>query len=122
LVIDYKANTVKGIVENPQKGKCEGAVMPLTKAYDDNKIVKLLIGSSYSSNPERRCWFDNVKIYKYPSSATGEDPVSINSVANTTSNAAAGIYTISGAKVNGLQKGINIVKMQNGQVKKVFVK
>ena len=122
LVIDYKANTVKGIVENPQKGKCEGAVMPLTKDYDDNKIVKLLIGSNYSKFNGRRCWFDNVKIYKYPSSATGEDPVSINSVANTTSNAAAGIYTISGAKVNGLQKGINIVKMQNGQVKKVFVK
>ena len=32
------------------------------------------------------------------------------------------IYTINGAKVNSLQKGLNIVKMSNGKVKKVFVK
>lgn len=38
------------------------------------------------------------------------------------SSAAAGIYTISGAKVESLQKGINIVKMEDGSVKKIMVK
>jgi len=33
-----------------------------------------------------------------------------------------GIYTIGGAKLNSLQKGINIVKMQNGTTQKVLVK
>jgi len=32
------------------------------------------------------------------------------------------VYNVSGAKVAGLQKGINIVKMSNGTVKKVLVK
>ena len=31
------------------------------------------------------------------------------------------IYTINGTKVNSLQKGLNIVKMSNGKVKKVMV-
>lgn len=45
---------------------------------------------------------------------------SVNNV--KTAATASTIYTIAGAKVNGLQKGINIVKMTDGQVKKVYVK
>lgn len=44
----------------------------------------------------------------------------INGV-KSTSNAAA-IYTINGVKVNALQKGLNIMKMTDGTVKKVLVK
>lgn len=36
--------------------------------------------------------------------------------------AAAGIYTISGAKVTTLQRGLNIIVDQNGKARKVFVK
>ena len=32
------------------------------------------------------------------------------------------VYSISGAKQNGLQKGINVVKFANGEIKKIFVK
>ncbi|MBQ9640860.1 MAG: hypothetical protein IJV06_04815 [Bacteroidaceae bacterium] len=32
------------------------------------------------------------------------------------------VYSVSGAQQNGLQKGINIVKFANGEVKKVIVK
>ena len=121
LIIDYKANTVQGTVTSGSKQNV-GVVVPLTKALVDNKIVSFVVGSNYN-NTGRRCWFDNLKIFKYASSATEEDPVSINAVANSAEgNVAAGIYTISGAKVNNYVKGINIVKMQNGQVKKVFVK
>ena len=47
----------------------------------------------------------------------------IDTLATGASNAkVAGIYSVSGARVATLQKGINIVKMDNGQVKKVLVK
>jgi hypothetical protein len=46
---------------------------------------------------------------------------SIKTVNNET-KAASGIYTISGAKVNALQRGINIIVDQNGKSRKVFVK
>lgn len=39
-----------------------------------------------------------------------------------TENAAAVIYTVSGARIQSMQKGLNIVKYANGQVKKVFIK
>ena len=46
----------------------------------------------------------------------------IDAPAAQTAATATAIYTVGGAKVAGLQKGINIVKMSNGTVKKVFVK
>ena len=52
-----------------------------------------------------------------------EAPTAIDSVAdNAAQGAAVEYYSVSGAKQNGLQQGINIVKYQNGEVKKVFVK
>ena len=46
----------------------------------------------------------------------------IEAISALTSDAIEGIYTVGGAKVSSLQKGINIVKMQNGETRKVFVK
>ena len=52
-----------------------------------------------------------------------EAPAAIDAVAdNAAQGAAVEYYSVSGAKQNGLQQGINIVKYQNGEVKKVFVK
>ncbi|MBQ8710298.1 MAG: hypothetical protein IJ550_06965 [Bacteroidaceae bacterium] len=52
-----------------------------------------------------------------------EAPTAIDAVAdNAAQGAAVEYYSVSGAKQNGLQQGINIVKYQNGEVKKVFVK
>lgn len=57
------------------------------------------------------------KILKFPS----DKATSIAEVANPMSNVKA-IYSVSGAKVNTLQKGLNIVKYNNGQMKKVYIK
>lgn len=57
------------------------------------------------------------KILKFPSNKA----TSIAEVANPMSNVKA-IYSVSGAKVNTLQKGLNIVKYNNGQMKKVYIK
>lgn len=56
-----------------------------------------------------------------------DDPDAIVAPAAPAASAApvaapAGIYTVSGAKVDKLQKGINIVKMEDGSVKKIMVK
>lgn len=51
----------------------------------------------------------------------GNEPEAIETV-NTEKKAAAGIYTITGAKVNTLQRGINILVDQNGNTRKVLVK
>ena len=46
----------------------------------------------------------------------------ISEVSTPKESSAAAIYTLSGTKVSALQRGINIVKMQNGNVRKVLVK
>lgn len=50
----------------------------------------------------------------------GADPTAIENVANTT--AASEIYNVAGVRQNSLNKGINVVKMTNGTVRKVLVK
>ncbi|MBQ0047317.1 MAG: C10 family peptidase [Prevotellaceae bacterium] len=51
----------------------------------------------------------------------GDDPSAISNVGNETV-APVSIHTLGGAQVNTLQKGINIVRMSDGSVKKVLVK
>ncbi|MBQ9362640.1 MAG: Ig-like domain-containing protein [Bacteroidaceae bacterium] len=46
----------------------------------------------------------------------------IATISALTSGEVEAIYTIGGARVNSLQKGINIVKMKNGETKKIIVK
>jgi hypothetical protein len=52
----------------------------------------------------------------------GGDATAIEAISALTSDAVEGIYTVGGAKVESLQKGINILKMHNGETKKVIVK
>ena len=51
-----------------------------------------------------------------------EDATVISVISALTSGEVEAIYTVGGAPLNGLQKGINIVKMRNGETKKVLVK
>ena len=65
-------------------------------------------------------WFcvDNFKLtYSKEAPATA-----VETVETAETSAPAGIFTISGARVDKLTKGINIVKMADGSVKKVLVK
>lgn len=66
-------------------------------------------------------WFkaDNFKLFYH--GANSSICVGINEV-STAKNAKAGIYTLSGARVTSLQKGINIIRMSDGSVHKVLVK
>ena len=70
LIVDYKAQTIQGIVINGKNGTCTGEVMPFRSDITDNKIVKFVVKSNYN-NSDRRCWFDNLKAFKYASKAEG---------------------------------------------------
>jgi len=61
---------------------------------------------------------DGAKAFYFPA----DNATAIEAISALTSDAIEGIYTIGGAKLNSLQKGINIVKMQNGTTQKVLVK
>lgn len=71
LVINYKTGTVKGKVVNGKNGTCDGAEIAINGELTDNKIMKFVLGSNYD-NAGRRCWFDNLKIFKY---SAGDDGV-----------------------------------------------
>ena len=63
------------------------------------------------------CMFDDFKLFYLGT----DDSVGINGVAGN-SQVTKNIFTMDGRRVNTLQKGINIVKMSDGSVKKVLVK
>jgi hypothetical protein len=77
LLIDYKAQGIQGILTTT-KGTCTGKMLPLSvdESVTDTKIAKFVLTSTYGQNGGgnyvgRRCWFDNLKAYKYKSSAEG---------------------------------------------------
>jgi len=61
---------------------------------------------------------EGAKAFYFPAG----EATAIEAISALTADAIEGIYTIGGAKLNSLQKGINIVKMQNGETQKVLVK
>ena len=73
LVVDYKAQTLQGTLKNASNGTVIGEVMPFRSGISDTKIAKFVIVCNYG-NSGRRCWFDNLVAYKYPSNAEGPHP------------------------------------------------
>lgn len=54
--------------------------------------------------------------------APNEDVTAINGLAGEATSRVVGVYGMDGAQRNSLQKGMNVVKMSNGSVRKVYVK
>jgi len=127
LILDYKAESLIGSMTANGK-TCNGQAVPmLNVAFDtsieDNKVVKFVLGSDYN-NAGRRCWFDNLVIKKYPSSAEGSAWTIIDAPTSSTtaSSVPVAYYTISGVQTTADQKGIVIVKYADGTTKKIFNK
>lgn len=118
LLLNYRTAKAQGIVISPTATNT-GAPVPFRTAVDestpleDTKVVKFQLSSNYKNYPGRRCWFDNLKVYKYKA---GEEDGIANVAVENAANADA-IYTLSGVKVAKAQKGFYI---QNG--KKFVVK
>ena len=126
LDVDYKAGLIYGNVTNGRNGTCKGARIALPMPADeDNKIVSFAVGcdandgtqtytKSNSGAYARRCWFDNLIIYKYASVAgeqQGIETIAAERVAEQ------GIFNLQGQKVQTPAKGLYII---NG--KKYIVK
>ena len=62
------------------------------------------------------CMFDNFRL-EYLGTAV---PTSITT--KPTDSAVSAVYSVSGVRQNGLQKGVNIVKMSDNTVRKIFVR
>ena len=109
LIVDRKGVSAKGSIENGTNGTLDGADVALAEGLEDTKVAKIVVGSSYGVSG-RRCWFDNLKVYKYPSIAEG--PVGIQEVAGAAEAADDNaIYTLSGVKVaNASKPGMYIQK------------
>ena len=118
LLVDYKAQAVQGITVTT-KGTFTGKLIPIrvnateatetTEAVplDGNKVAKFVLSSDYASYQGRRCWFDNLKMYKYASQAEG--PITgveaVKTVVKANNDA---IYNLAGQKVGKDYKGIVI--------------
>ena len=67
------------------------------------------------------CHLLNIDFYTYDNLPTDQyDPTSVNAIATDATATPVAIYSVSGAKVDALQKGINIIKMSDGSVKKII--
>lgn len=108
LIIDYKANTVQANLLTSPTGAKNGGLVAL-KQLEDNKIAKFVLSSNYD-NVDRRSWFDNLKIVKYNSSASGiNETVGIATVNTDNVKATGAVYTLSGVQVKGAPaKGLYI--------------
>lgn len=92
----------------------------ITQVGEDGTLT---FGARIASNTESEHWamVDNVSLTYY-GDESAKIPTDIKKTEKGNTNAATSIYTLSGTQVNALQKGINIVKMTNGTVKKMLVK
>ena len=126
LTVDYQNQKLQGTLVNGKNATCEGVAMPFRSEITDQKVTKFVLGSNYN-NKDRRCWFDNLKVFTYGAGAadfdeditdpTWAETTGINNIAGTTA-APAGIYSLTGVKLNGVPaKGLYIM---NG--KKYIVK
>lgn len=104
LIVDYKAQSLQGGVTCNGTSNM-GVAVPMP-TLEDNKIVKFAVYSNYN-NKDRRCWFDNMKVYKYASTAEGPIDNGIHQTSHSVAGSAA-IYTLSGVRVSAPVKGLYI--------------
>lgn len=104
-----------------------------TEKYADYSVIfsveegqLVTIGVKTSGTMTAR-WFvcDNFKLKYFGTESQHEDsenPMSVDGIEVAEGAQIVAIYTVSGAPVASLQKGLNIVKYADGSVKKIFVK
>lgn len=121
------AYTDNGMI-TPQEAPCNGADQRFTSysvifTVAEGDVVR--IGAmNVGELPARWVMVDDFTLTYYGANSSKAPSAGHETVikdAQTTA-APAGIYSISGAKLNSMKKGINIVKGADGSVRKIFVK
>lgn len=92
----------------------------------DGKVAFYLVGSGENQQPKMRvnsAYLTLLESSDAKSLSFGDDEATaIAGIEALTSGNMEGIYTTSGAKVNSLQKGVNIIRTKDGKSMKVYVK
>ena len=107
-----EAVTIEGTVEY-------GSIYRITTVVGEDGTLE--IGARNTNDGEIWAMIDNVELTYYGTESKKEPTNAISSPKESSPSVTA-IYTLSGTKVSALQKGINLVKMSDGSVKKVLVK
>jgi len=112
LIVDYANKKLQGIITSA-KGTYPGGEIAFRTADDDGnaiedtKIVSFVLGSDYANYVGRRCWFDNLQVYKYPAAARvvgdvqGDGAVNVADISAVISQMAGTDDFGSAADVNG---------------------
>ena len=90
----------------------------------DGKQAFRKVTADYTTQTPNRAYLtvegsSNVKAVFFPGQG---DATGINAVSTLLGGDVEGIYTVGGAKVNNLQKGVNIIRTADGKTQKVLVK
>ena len=111
LVYDVKAQTIVGELyakgaTSPTSGDVSGATLPMVANENGDYLPAVFyVGSDYN-NADRRCWFDNLTMVKYKSSA---DVTGIREVTPVNAETLNGnLYNIAGQAVSDSFKGVVI--------------
>ena len=108
------------IIANIDENEENGSVLSVT---DDNEVVLTDFTATRTPSYWTIYWFDDVEdIAKNPSAddSSSDPATSINNVSET--EAPVSIYNANGTQLKSIKKGLNIIKMSDGQVKKIFIK
>ena len=108
------------IIANVDENEENGSVLSVT---DDNEVVLTDFTATRTPSYWTIYWFDDVEdIAKNPSAddSSSDPATSINNVSET--EAPVSIYNANGTQLKSIKKGLNIIKMSDGQVKKIFIK
>jgi hypothetical protein len=65
---------------------------------------------------------DDIQITGIEIHAVDSNPVGIHEAHGEASTRAEGVYNLSGARTNGLTRGLNIIRTNDGKTKKQFVR
>lgn len=121
----YGGDANNTIIENVTVGADGTLTIGAQEYYTSGLAFKNDATGTLTSFWEGTTMFDDIRIFlvaplagfDYAAAATA-----IETVNATSGSTIAEVYNVSGAKVNGMQKGVNIVKYTNGTVQKVIVK
>ncbi len=110
----------------PQEDACDAVLNTWEVIFETPADARVIVGVKTVGTQDAR-WFagDNFTLTYFGTESSKEntgDPTGIEGVEDANKVVPVAIYSISGARVATPVKGINIVKMSDGTVKKVFVK
>jgi len=120
----YKTGLLTGYYKPVLVAASTDAVSNYILQTQDGKQAFRKVTADYTTQTPNRAYLtvegsSNVKSVFFPSQG---DATGINAVSTLLGGDVEGIYTVGGAKVNSLQKGVNIIRTADGKAQKVLVK